>query len=319
MNTMKLPIINIKNREKSIILAAFCNASFGISLVSSLGSLLKNSDRSYHYEIVVFSYSVPNKTIAWLEKALSETGRTFTLTLVECSKLNILPQLINCENWSVSYLKLLLAEMFPVSDKIIYLDTDIVFYSDIAIFHEQISTSLPITAIQDSYLKYPSKDEIPLSHASVIDETGGYFNAGLIGFNFPKWRSEKLSEKLLSYIDENSSFLPYQEQTAMNIVLHKRWKRLDDRFNMPAAHFDIDQAKSLGINCHFLGPCKPWLYDKRKNPQALHFYNCLKELGFEKYKPSLLKYLVQIVKADPRLIGIYVLRKIKTIANLRLH
>jgi lipopolysaccharide biosynthesis glycosyltransferase len=58
-----------------------------------------------------------------------------------------------------------------------------------------------------------------------------YLNAGVMSLDLRLWREERLSERLLGYLESHPHAIRWWDQDALNAVLAGRWGELDPRWN----------------------------------------------------------------------------------------
>lgn len=159
-----------------------------------------------------------------------------------------------CKNVTIPTLyRLILPEILPDVDKILYLDCDILVNSSLKPLYDAIS-------LEDDYLAAAVADLGCSAHQSRLglenDENVFYFNAGVILFNLNRMRKEGTQDKLFDYLKQNFEHLLYSDQDVLNAVLKGRAKRMDKKFNMITMNFYYPNETGAVIS-HFAG-VKPW-------------------------------------------------------------
>lgn len=133
----------------------------------------------------------------------------------------------------MTYARLLLPDLLPNINQIIYTDVDILWLTDIAELWDSLDPTAVVHVI-------PSLGAAPRAEQEWYQQHGYDFNhdlpfcAGMMVFNLTKFRAEKLHLKILETIRENGGKLPAADQTAINahmfgrkdkIHLSRRWQR----------------------------------------------------------------------------------------------
>ncbi|MGC8140689.1 glycosyltransferase, partial [Salmonella enterica] len=62
-----------------------------------------------------------------------------------------------------------------------------------------------------------------------MSKDDAFFNAGVLLIDYKKWREEGIGERALEFARANKEICVRWDQTALNILLYKRWKALDVR------------------------------------------------------------------------------------------
>jgi lipopolysaccharide biosynthesis glycosyltransferase len=132
--------------------------------------------------------------------------------------------------------------------KALYLDCDLIIKEDITCLWETNIDDFFIAAVYDPNDLRIEKLLIPKEH--------GYFNSGVLLINLKKWRENDISNKVLQFIKENPSKLLYPDQDALNVILHDKWLKLDDKWNVRANRLKKTNIKPAII--HYTGKNKPW-------------------------------------------------------------
>lgn len=187
----------------------------------------------------------------------------------------------------LTYARLLLPDLLKNIDRLIYTDTDILHLKDIENLWsanlEDNSTGVccevATKTVGNEYF------DLELLKLLNIDSSAPYFNAGIMLMDLKKWREDNLSSKTMKFLSENPDQCRFHDQSAMNIILYKSFKLLDQSFNIQSHResFKIEERLNdlldFKINYHFVTSAKPWLkYDK--SPPNLFFYNLLNTIGY---------------------------------------
>lgn len=161
--------------------------------------------------------------------------------------------------------RLLLPELLPELDRIIYIDCDIIVRQDLAALDANIK-------LEDNYLA--AVYEAPIENQSRRWEVlgcdpGKYFNSGFLVMNLAEMREEKVSREMIKAL--HTDYLEFPDQDALNIVCKGRILALPPVFNSIRTFFlpqyKTDFLKQYGEeeweaahksgNIHYTGG-KPW-------------------------------------------------------------
>lgn len=170
---------------------------------------------------------------------------------------------------TATYYRLLIPELIPEYDKIIYSDVDIIFRMDLSDLYKKDISNFDIAATRDWGLNYTKEGEKYISSELKL-EIGNYLQAGFIMLNSAKLRADN---KIEIFRNEATKKYKYQDQDILNVVCCKSIYFLPPMYNMTDYSFffmrqspthlpDNISAKEAIIaqkegNLHFNGH-KPW-------------------------------------------------------------
>ncbi|MBQ8167968.1 glycosyltransferase family 8 protein [bacterium] len=184
-----------------------------------------------------------------------------------------------------TYYRLLLSEICPEVDKILYLDVDLIIRSNIKELFE--------TDIEDYYFAGVSDCEEHINAPRLGLKT--YCNAGVILLNLKKWRTENITEKFFDWIEKNSSRIVLHDQDILNATLQEHILKLDKKWNVQVSKYEtskqfvalLGEAKII----HYIGKHKPWHPDNKQVAKD-EYFKYLKLTAWSSYKSEHdIKYL----------------------------
>lgn len=150
-----------------------------------------------------------------------------------------------------AYFRIVLSELLPEVDKIIYLDCDVVVEADLA----------PLWATDLNGFAAAGVDEGNPEQTSRLDLSDDiYINSGILVLNLAYWREHQLTKKCLDWISENTILNILMDQDAINVSLRYIKKPIDISWNLnPVPLETLDVLKKYRQRIiHFGGPVKPW-------------------------------------------------------------
>ncbi|MBR2426912.1 MAG: glycosyltransferase family 8 protein [Lentisphaeria bacterium] len=176
--------------------------------------------------------------------------------------------------WSkAAYYRLILPDLLPDLNKIVYLDCDLCVLDDIGKLYDTDFDGKSIMAV----ITRIKKEHICKLGISPED----YFNSGVIVFSPKQWKENNLIAKFKQCFAENLDKLKYPDQDILNLIfrkdikiLHSKWNIITSTFrNEPVVNISEEEIKTAlkapGI-VHFTGSHKPWLMWKSfHHPYAL--------------------------------------------------
>ena len=164
-----------------------------------------------------------------------------------------------------TYYRLLLAELLPDLNRIIYIDGDTLVYQDLTeMFNLVMGNNIALGFVDNSYHK--AQDFGITTYKYVV--------AGVLLINLKKISKENFTTKFFEFIDKNRNKLSQEDQTVINIVLHGRIDLLPPKYGMwnfnnkdAVIHHNNYENRGLGIKA----------YDEKEilkawnTPAILHF------------------------------------------------
>ncbi len=159
-----------------------------------------------------------------------------------------------------SMIRLQVTQLFSIDvERVLYIDSDVVINDDVSQLWQFPLEKFPVWAVNDGppgSFKVNITDKFPEVKAH---DDALYFNSGVLLFNLPEWRTQRISEKTLYFLNQHSHKLSFPDQDALNAVVAGNWGHLPRRWNMQV--YRINQpfgpdAKEKGI-IHYT-TFKPW-------------------------------------------------------------
>jgi len=161
--------------------------------------------------------------------------------------------------------RLLLPELLPEVDRIIYIDCDIVVRQDLSALYSMVNLSGKyLAAVYEAPIENQAQ-----RWESLGCDPGQYFNSGFLVMNLERMRKESVSKSLIEVL--HREYLEFPDQDALNIVCKGRVLPLPPVFNsirtffLPQYREEFDNKygplqriaiESFG-NIHYTGG-KPW-------------------------------------------------------------
>jgi lipopolysaccharide biosynthesis glycosyltransferase len=155
------------------------------------------------------------------------------------------------------YLRLLIPDLLPPTiTKALYLDSDILVATDLALLWDQ--------EVGDNYF-LAARDRGSSSALSRLssctdarfEQDSEYFNSGVLLMNLTRMRLDGIAAKVIAFGRKWGEALAVPEQDGLNVVAVGNWGKLDRRWNCLVNKVDESTHKSDAI-FHFMGHAKPW-------------------------------------------------------------
>lgn len=162
-----------------------------------------------------------------------------------------------------AYYRLSIPELFDNDvNKVLYLDCDLIVRSDVQELWDAPLDSCALAAVENISNTTYKRSGVPQS---------SYFNSGVMLLNLAVWRDDNIAAQVRDVVTKPGSTTK-NDQCALNIVLHDRWKRLPLKWNFQSGmyrpHHQLDKYAEKEVSealrepaiIHYVGWSKPWLY-----------------------------------------------------------
>jgi lipopolysaccharide biosynthesis glycosyltransferase len=234
----------------------------------AITSLLLNAKAETFYDIYILHNS-QNLSSNNIEKLNRISGVFSNCSLIFKDVGNVFKDVSITGHLTVeSYYRILIPDLFPQFDKVIYADIDLIFqfdlfdiYNSSLLNEELIAASLDLAIIGNCYVE----SNLPkMIGSSVYD----YFNAGLLIMNLKIMRSDFIKNEFAKHLKMKYN---QNDQDIINIVCRNRIEKLPLCYNFQQSHFinyywgKTEEDNLLSFNnlfstgtLHYTGKDKPW-------------------------------------------------------------
>ncbi len=164
--------------------------------------------------------------------------------------------------------RILLPELLPHADRILYLDSDLIVADSLRPLWNSNLDDCSLAAVMNPLYPFMSNRAVVKLG---LDCAQDYLNSGVLLMNLERMRNEGLTEQIQSYAAAHPDNC-WPEQDALSVVLHGKWHRLHQRWNLQTTVFDV-KPEALSVDAaeiqealaspavvHYIGPQKPWTY-----------------------------------------------------------
>lgn len=233
-------------------------------LLTSAWTAVRNCSRPKDLVIHVLDGGVTSEHWALLSRRLSPSGCILDRIVIDDARSFASFQSYH-GNSRMTYARLLLPDLLPDVQQIIYGDVDILWVVDIAELWDSLD---PNAIVHCTPSQHSPPAEIKwCAHFGYTFERGSRFCAGMVVLNLEKFRAEGLHRKMLDALAACGGKAPCNDETVLNALVFGR----KDRGFLPSRwqHMSAGQTKPLESNgcvIHFLMDT-PW--------QSIHKYHHL--------------------------------------------
>ena len=159
------------------------------------------------------------------------------------------------------YYRVLMADLLPDIDKIIYFDCDTVILSDLKELFETDVENFYLAAVEDIAFCW-LRDRLGRKNQEF------YINTGVMTVNLKLWRSCGAGQKLLKYGFEKRDEICFGDQDIINAVFKDGIKPLSLEWDVQLSFFEF--------NNNIYHPLKKEIKKAVKNPKIVHYVSCRK-------------------------------------------
>ena len=259
----------------------------------ALKSMTLSKKNNYYFKIIVISNQISEKNKKKLLKMIEKSDKIEFIDISD-EKLDIFRKIKSIPHISIAtYNRLLLPLLLPKTNKIIYLDSDLLVLDDLyQLWEIELNDNQYFGAVEDAeYVR----DRARLDY----DTPYFYYNAGVLVFNLKALRENNYYEKMEKQI--LSRYQKYQtvDQDVINDTFHKNMKSIPVRWNLyhcfkkynytPSNLEAYEEAKKAPGIVHFVGPNKVW--EIGRNPYNSYEWLYIEVLLQTPWKKNLINLL----------------------------
>ena len=204
--------------------------------------------------------------LAQLGTIVSASGATWHAHRVEDAMTGVFPP-SDRYGYSAWY-RILLPEVLPDVDRVLYLDSDLLIRGSLApVWEADLGAGNCLAAVTQPTL--PSV--LPrLQETLGLPDAGSYFNSGVMLLDLERVRAGGYMDQVLAFIRDGRGPMPWADQDPLNAVLHARrlplaprWNAMTPIFDLPPTKLPYTEAETREARAdpaviHFIGPYKPW-------------------------------------------------------------
>lgn len=239
----------LKERGGEMNIVFSIDDNYAPHTAASILSILDHANKSDNIHFYIILSNASNETKQKLSQIKSK--KNFSMSFIDLQRTdfpNIPSYMFNPVN-----ARLILPDIFPTVDKVLYLDGDTIVLNSLAELYHQSLPNIYAAVVSDTTwsVDYRVK-ELGLSK---------YFNSGVILLNLKKMRKDKLIEKFIEahhklYMENK---IIWEDQDILNFVFDENVLFMPQRFNLLAhdiENFPKNEVQNP-IIIHYTS-CKPW-------------------------------------------------------------
>ena len=281
--------------KKNIPIVFNCDSKFVKYLSVTIQSIIENSSKNYNYDIIVFNENISDDKKEILEYMISKYPN-FSIRFYNMTHL---VQKYDIKSWFIAnhlnhsaYYRIFIPQLMKNFDKLIYLDSDLIFQTDISSLFNTDLEGYSIGAVKDYCISAIEKDDeiFPLfeglyaylTNTLKIKNVENYFNSGVLVVDNKKLIENNYFDKFIETGKINNRF--FHDQNIFNSVLQEDVKLLDLYWNVQmnssgTSYLGVGNFKNAKI-IHFCSKEKPWNKQIEKTLQDVLWWEYAKKSPF---------------------------------------
>lgn len=279
LNTDPVETIRPAFKKNNIAITLSAN-NFYVPYVSALlYSICDNISGENNYDIIVMNRDISLKSQSTLKEQIKDYPNV-SLRFTNIGRYEKQFQGLFLRGHFVleTYFRLLLPEILPDYQKILYLDSDLIVQADLAEAYNTDITGYLLAACHDAdtaglYNGYEPQKKNYMDNILKIKEPYNYFQAGVILFNLDEFRATYTTHAMLEFAASNKWELLDQDvlnylcqghvkylDMAWNVMTDWRGIRISDIIARAPKYLsdEYKRAHSAPKIIHYAGPDKPW-------------------------------------------------------------
>lgn len=309
--------------DKLVNIAFTIDNNYPVYTLLVIDSILKNNKSNSEYCFYIVEQDLTEKNKNLMKNYVEKKGQKIEFVKVDLEKIDNGVNYFTFSNriTPIAMARIMLPELLPEDvEKVIYLDSDILVIDDIANLYNQNLNNYPLGMAVNNYVP---------KHYLVCPKTCKkkhfYANSGVILFDLKKCRQDKVSQKLLGYLNENKKHFNYEnryeidakiflypDQDLINVVMDGKIYPLEKKWNNQVINRkSIISIEKSGI-IHYIGKVKPWYFPNNPDNANGLYIKYWKESQLCKY------YYSQRVKMWlKKIVNIYMYKIYRIFTNLK--
>src|SRR5690554_3162486 len=267
--------------KETIAIASASNEKYFPGLLATLSSILVNGNRNYSYNFYVIDGGLEENSKRFLETTVKSISDEVTIDffIPDLSIFDHLPKLFFGS--ALPYARLLLPDLL-IEEKVIYVDSDILFMKDISeLWNLDLGSNIAAAAL-DTAIKTLDK-EFPDFSKFDLNPQSPFFNSGVMVLDLVAFRKYQIHIRTLKLRSEYPDYFSFHDQSPLNVTLFEKFLLLNQEWNFQIRNVDVieDYTRMLTVplNYHFSTSFKPWL-NYGNDIQHRLFYCLLEGIGF---------------------------------------
>lgn len=285
-----------KKNNKTVVPVVLASDDYYVPYMDVLlHSIMENADKNKIYDIVILEKNICETNKNKLKESLGLNDNIYIRFINVSDTMKKYSVYVHPPFKPETYFRLLIQDLLPEYDKVIYLDCDMVVEHDIGELINLDIKEFYLAACPDIFLLCDLKNnkafQLYIKDTVKLKNSFKYFQAGCLLINTKKFRENFTTSDLLELAQKNK--YTYVDQDLLNFIcqgkvmrLEQQWNimndignRVDNAKNGPALEYlDYLIAKENPYVIHYAGNPKPW--DNAKIDMADYFWKYARNSKF---------------------------------------
>nr|MBO4517926.1 glycosyltransferase family 8 protein [Clostridia bacterium] len=251
---------NIYNK-KEIPLVFAVDDNYAPFLCVALRSIIDNASTDYYYKVYILNTGLCEGNKKRIVSIAEELSDDLSVDYVDVAdRMDAIKDKTALRDYytNTTYYRIFIPSLFPQYDKILYLDSDLVFLDDISkLYNVDLGDNIFAAIHEEAMSTFDAFGVYSEQFLGV--ERMRYFNAGLLVINAVEYRKADVENAFINLMTEHK-FRVAQDQDYLNVVCKDRITYLDVGWNktpIPDMTFDDKDVKVIHYKLNF----KPWHYE----------------------------------------------------------
>lgn len=259
---------NKTNKTKFIPIVFSANAKYAPYISVTITSIIKNSSKDFFYDFYVLYTELSTNTILRLEDNKGENYHTKCINVQElCTDGMYISAYFSKE----MYYRIMIPQILPQYDKVIYLDCDVLVLKDISELYSTDISNYLLGGVRN-LMHEKMKKYITFSLDIKPEE---YINSGVLLINSKKCREENFTEKSFDMLKKRQDFR-YPDQDLINMMAKDKIYYLNSKWNFTWHYRHLQESTNTLLHLeeedmqeflecekdpyilHYTGEIKPW-------------------------------------------------------------
>lgn len=239
-----------------------CDENFVKYMMVTMYSVMEHASLEHTYGFYVLNTGISEQKKHDVTEMVNDFSKgTFKVEYVDVTgNLKALQEQLPIRDYysKTTYYRLLIPEMFPEYDKVVYLDSDVVVLGDISEFYQYDVGDNLVGAINDQLVQQMDVFGEYVEQVLGVSRDA-YFNAGVLLMNCKQLRDQNFSGKFLELLN-TYTFIVAQDQDYLNVITKGKVKWLPVKWNVEASS-EIEVPEDEICLIHYNMAAKPWNYE----------------------------------------------------------
>ncbi len=246
--------------KKEIPLVFAVDDNYAPFLCVALRSIMDNASTDYYYKVYILNTGLCEDNKKRIVSIAEELSDDLSVDYVDVAdRMDAIKDKTALRDYytNTTYYRIFIPSLFPQYDKILYLDSDLVFLDDISkLYNTDLGDNIFAAIHEEAMSAFDTFGVYSEQFLGV--ERMRYFNAGLLVINAVEYRKADVENAFINLMTEHK-FRVAQDQDYLNVVCKDRITYLDVGWNktpIPDMVFDDKDVKVIHYKLNF----KPWRY-----------------------------------------------------------